>query len=511
MTMKNATRWVLWIAMCIALVQCGKKKKAGQEISVQSEKAGVEVTIPRVSWEKSLAVLPLQGESGASEDSATYAVMTEDLVSHLAGTKKLKLFSPSLANWIEKNQVKPDYLLKGKTKKKDDGITMNLNLVDAKNGSLLWQEEYEGVFDSLLSATENASTAVLHALGYETKASKTAPRSSKVWTEYQKGKLHLAQGTKEKTDWAIQQFKEVLRSDSTFAPAWEGLAQSYLQIVENRWDRHVVWLRLAQQASLKAIQSDSTSAEGHVQLGRVYLGWGDFVQAEKNLREALRINPNSWEAWSGLGKVFIHYGLYDPCLEVYQNALHLNPVVLEVSLSKAMILIGLTRYKEAEEEIQKTQNFYPDTTYLNTFLALAHYYQGNLNNASREVQKGMKAVAYRPLSHAVFGMILARQGKPDEALEELELHVKPYVDSDGSLATAVAAIHSLLKQNGQAIQWLEKAFSWGYQEYPWLANDPNFKNLATDERFQNLMEKIKQQWETNARQYREFRPLIQTG
>jgi len=48
---------------------------------------------------------------------------------------------------------------------------------------------------------------------------------------------------------------------------------------------------------------------------------------------------------------------------------------------------------------------------------------------------------------------------------------------------------------------LEKALSFWYKEYPWLANDPNFEGLRTDERFQGLMDKMREGWEEKMKRY----------
>ena len=89
----------------------------------------------------------------------------------------------------------------------------------------------------------------------------------------------------------------------------------------------------------------------------------------------------------------------------------------------------------------------------------------------------------------------------DQALGEVELEVKPHVGNNGSLATAVAAVYTLMERNGLALEWLEKAVSWGYAEYSWLANDPNFKTLHQDERFIRFMETLKKAWDENRMRY----------
>jgi tetratricopeptide (TPR) repeat protein len=320
------------------------------------------------------------------------------------------------------------------------------------------------------------------------------------------GLSYLKEDTREQIDLAIQKFKEVLRMDTTYVPAHLALTDAYLKIVNEQWDRNPVWLRLAQDAAQKAMQIDQGSAEGYLRLGNIYLMRGDFKHADEEFRKALKYNSNLEYGWIGLGKVFSHFGLYYPCLEAYDKALSLNPKNSEVTMSRAMILTGLGKYSKAEEEIQRAIRFQSNKVYLNSFLALVKYYLDDLKEAERNVQIGIKSQEYLPFSHAVLAMIYAKKGEFDKALAEVELEVKPFAGNDASLASAVAAVYSLLGRNGQAIQWLEKAVSWGYGEYPWLANDPNFRGMRGDERYNKILNEMKQVWEYNMSQYSAFYP-----
>jgi tetratricopeptide (TPR) repeat protein len=193
--------------------------------------------------------------------------------------------------------------------------------------------------------------------------------------------------------------------------------------------------------------------------------------------------------------------LYDASLKVLNKALSLKPDDIGVSLNYGMILVGIKKYKEGENVFRRILTIHPEEQYFHSFLALTQYYQDNISGAANEIQLGLKSEVYRPFSHAVLGMIYAKQGKLDDSLGEVEIEVKPYVGNNGSLASAVAAIYALLKRDGQAVQWIEKAMQFGYHEYPWVMNDPNFKNLRDDDRFVQLMEKMKENWKKNMELY----------
>lgn len=491
--------------IALLLLRCGKKgeEDAGYDVRIISEDVQSRVEMPEPAWETSVAILHAEEAAGQSEGAGLASIIADRMASNLSKSTGAKVFSLKSEQWLEDGIIEADYIVQSTIDKNGDMFTASIELIETENRSVIWADVYEDNTESLFKVTESAAASISGVLT-ETQSlpeAVYAPASPDLISRHIKARSLLERGVRSDTDLAIQEFKAILRADSAFAPAAAGLAECYLQILENQWERNLVFLRLAQDACIRAIQTDPNYAEAFMLLGRVYLKRGDFKHAEEQFKKSLGINPNLDEAWTGLGSVFIHFGLYEPCLQAYEKALALNPSSTSTALSRAMILIGLRRYSQAEREIDRMMAFYPDDAYLSTFMALIHFYQEDLERAGKEIRRGLTAESYAPLSHAVFAMMLAKQKKLDEALAEVELDIKPVIGNDASLATAVAAIYTLIGQKGQAVLWLGKAVEWGYKEYPWLANDPNFEDLKDDERFRSIMDRLKSEWEGNMRRY----------
>jgi len=498
--MKIRIHAFLLVGILIFLSQCAKKEdeEGKQEILIRTEMNEVQVDVPRVSWKRSLAVLPVPSDRMHS------ALITDDIVRQLSEIQGLKvvLFSPeSWANW-EDGDV--DFVMKSHITETENRAHVDMTLVNLHADSNVWSGSYEEDMSMSPNVGKIVANEAALAMGLTVDTDETGEPSStspEMLEHYMKGKSHLSGNTRDEINTAVISFKEALQSDSTYMPAYLGLADCYLKIYEQQWDRNLVWLRLAQDIVSKAQTIEPNLSDVSLRSGQIAMHRGDYKQAETEFRRTIRLNANQSRAWVGLGKIFIHYGLYRPCLDVYERALELNPSDESVSLGKAMIMIGLQEYSGAEAELRRIIRIHPDKMYLHSFLALARYYQGDLDQATMELNQGFRGESYRPFSHAVMAMIHVKQGRLDEALGEVELEVKPYVGNNASLATAVAAVYVLLNRNGEAIQWLEKAISWGYQEYPWLAYDPNFAGLKGDERFHQILEGLKKTWEENRKRY----------
>jgi serine/threonine-protein kinase len=96
---------------------------------------------------------------------------------------------------------------------------------------------------------------------------------------------------------AIEHFDRARQADASFAPAYSGLALSY--IVGWGWNALPFegGLEKGKATAKKALQMDPGLASGHLAMGGVYIQEMDHVNAERELLRALELNPNDPLAW----------------------------------------------------------------------------------------------------------------------------------------------------------------------------------------------------------------------
>lgn len=492
-------------ALLLNYISCGKKQKEpepgpeAEEALKLSERVEAEVELPQTYWTRSLAVRPAP-PSDETEADPFNSIFTQSLYDRIAKNTSLKttLSTPSSL------QEKEDYELVTAVQKEQGTLTAEVSIKDLQNDSTLFQKYYTSKPDSFFSLIEHIAAELPAEIVSQDSVSTSNPTpkiSEELLDEYGKAVSLYQQNTHKNTDQAVKAFKNILRQDSSFVPAYTGLARCYLQIVYEGWDRNLIWLRLAQETARKALQKGE-SAELHLIQGKIYLKFGDYKKAEESFRKAVKINPNLAEAWAGLGNVYNFYGLYNPSIKSFSTALDLHPLDIESRVSLSMLQTGLKKYEESFQTIKKGLNQYPEKLFLHSFLGLIQLYQNDLKQAEEEIKIGLNSDHYTVFSHAVSAMIQARKGNQDQALAEVELEVKPYVNNNASLATAVAAVYALLGRNGLAVQWIQKAHEYGFKEYIWLANDPHYDNLRDDQRFIAIMDTIKTEWKRNLENYR---------
>lgn len=471
-------------ALCLLVLSVHCEKEKPQALLIEETLPAVTVPLPSPVWEHTLAVLPDDGK----------------------GDGLFRRFQESLAaQWVSPDWKTVDdpgmieaggWTLTGRTAHQSGRIRLALSLSDDR-GSRVFQETWEGPEEETLVIMEEAGTHVALALNPQAAPTRLYSDSIRLDGRILSGWRLMEAADHDSIQAAVILYKNVLRDDSTQVQAHLGLARAYLQIIENGRERRLVWLHLSRQAVKKALSMKPRLAAAHSLNGKISLLLGDLREAEAGFRKALHIGPSQFEAWDGLSLVLSAYGLYEPGLEAIDRALALRAST-EVLQRRAAILMGLGRYDEAEESLQRALNIDPDASRSAVLLALNDLYRNRMRSAQRHLARADEPDA---LGLAVRAMLEIRSGNQDEGLAILELEVKPRTGNDSGLAVAVAAIYALLKQNGQSMHWLEKASQWGYMEYPWLMRDPHFREMHTDPRFQNYMADLRTAWNRRMKNY----------
>jgi serine/threonine-protein kinase len=95
---------------------------------------------------------------------------------------------------------------------------------------------------------------------------------------------------------SIESSEQAIKLDPNYALAYAGLARNYQYMgtrgfsPPNETNQKVEW------AALKALQIDETLAEGHAFLGVFKFNNFDWAGAEKEIKRALELDPNSYFA-----------------------------------------------------------------------------------------------------------------------------------------------------------------------------------------------------------------------
>jgi tetratricopeptide (TPR) repeat protein len=152
---------------------------------------------------------------------------------------------------------------------------------------------------------------------------------------------------------SLQYFNQAIAKDPAYAPAYSGLAYTYLLTREYAVLTDPKAYSLAGDAAQKAIELDPNLAQAHAALGFIDFFWSaDPVAAEREFRMALRLNPSGVLSHHWYGSVLTHEGRYPEALDQLNLAQHLEPTSAAILSSRALAL-GLSGHRDEAVDMMK--------------------------------------------------------------------------------------------------------------------------------------------------------------
>jgi adenylate cyclase len=205
-------------------------------------------------------------------------------------------------------------------------------LIDAGSLNHVWAERYDrdlaDVFAVQDEITAAVTTAILPAVmkAEIRRVIRKPPESLGAWEASQRGFWHLGKGNTEDNERARQFFERAIALDPTFAPAYSGLADAYL----NHGAIYAT-LPLADAAKLsgdwakKAIAIDPDSAEAQSTMAYSAMVAGNANGAQIHLRLAQAINPNLPAVLGTQGFILLCTGNPSQARQALTECLRLDP------------------------------------------------------------------------------------------------------------------------------------------------------------------------------------------
>ena len=156
-------------------------------------------------------------------------------------------------------------LLDGSIRKAGKRLRISVQLIDARNGYLLWSERFDREIEDVFAIQDEIARSVLESLGLaltereEVRFLKPSTANIEAYEFYLRGRKLYHKWTRKSVEFARQMFERAVSIDPNFAAAWAGLANAYVDLF--RWGRNAEDLEQAQRASVRALKLNPNSAK----------------------------------------------------------------------------------------------------------------------------------------------------------------------------------------------------------------------------------------------------------
>lgn len=458
---------------------------------------------PAFSAVRSLAVLPLENLSGDPSQEYIADGMTEELIGRMSMIHGLRVISRTSAMHFKNTQLSVpeiakklgvDAIVEGSIMREGSRIRVHAQLIRGTTDEHFWSQTYDRELGDALALESEVAYSIAQRVqvtvtGVE-HARLVAARqvSPEVYESYLKGAFGKSNSRTE-IETSVGYFEEAIRKDSTFAPAYVGLAFAYEDLGEVFVGGPPEEVRpKAISAARRALELDPDLADAHVLLGDMHQGQWQWAEAQAEYKSALELNPNDAAAHLGLADWLLCQGRAEEALVLSRRARELDPLGV-TGLSNGWILFHARRYDEAIGELRSVLAVHPDDATAHWFLGFVLIANGQADQAIPILEKSLGLSNRSP---AVFGVLIrayAHAGRRSEALRLLD-ELKRQQRTGYVPSAAFVNAYLGLGDNEQAFAWLER----GYQEHSAILGllkvHPYFDPLRDDPRFADLVHRV---------------------
>jgi TolB-like protein/DNA-binding winged helix-turn-helix (wHTH) protein len=455
----------------------------------------------------SVAVLPFDNLSGDPSQGYLADGMTDQLTIDLVQVGSLRVISrATMMHYRNTNKTLPeiahelnvDSIVEGSITRSGDRVRVTAQLLRASTDEHIWADTYDRNVGDILRLQSDVAQAIAERvradLTPQQKAHlRFAPTvDSAAYEDYLRGRYiftnYFFSGPQMKI--AQNYFLESIRKDPNFAPAYAGLADSYLYLAFDREISPESARGPAQQAIAKALQLDPDVGEAHEALAvlRWRYDW-DWAGAEREFRDTIALAPSydcAHEDYSG----FLSFtGNRTEALAEITKSHELNA---DFNLNDAGSALYYQRrdYTALVESGLKGVAANPNDSAQYYFLGVGYEGSGQLAQAIPEYQKAVELSGGDQDATAALAHAYAVSGKTSQAKKILSdmlarsktSYVSPYM---------IATIYAGLGDKDQAFDFLEKAYQEKSPDISWsFKSDLRLDNLRSDPRFQSLVQRI---------------------
>src|SRR5438876_39385 len=349
-----------------------------------------------------------------------------------------------------------------------------------------------------LSAKTIAETLQANLSGKEKSAITARPtENSEAHDLYLRGRYFFGKRTVDDFKRAIDYFNQAIAKDPNYAPAYAGLADSYVLLPEYSGQRADESLPKARWAANKALELDSNLAEAHTSLGLLLFEFGgDLHGAKREFERAIELNPNYAAAHYFLGlNVLAPLGQLDQAVVELKRAVELDPFSVIMNANFGHCYILARRYPEAIAQLRKATELDPNFGQTHVFLGHALEVSGDSAGAIGEYEKAYEVenahlTVGTDVGPPFLAYAYALQGEQEKALQLLGQLEDLERRNGGVFAFGLARVHLRLGQKEQAIDWLERSYLKKELPMSFIKVNPELDPLRGDARFEKLANQI---------------------
>jgi len=342
---------------------------AGTDPSVTEVGASAALFEAESDARPSIAVLPFLDMSPEGDQAYFSDGITEEILNTLVRIRDLKVAARTSAFAFRNRNLDMRaigdslgvaYLIEGSVRKAGEQLRITAQLIDAADGTHLWSSAYDrtmgDVFRIQTDIAESIAAALRVPLGLGNPSDLVTPTDDlDAYDLYLAARARMRERGESLAE-AMRLFERAIARDSSWAPAWAGLAEA-LEVVG--WTSNAAawpevpedpdsiqaisedFWRRSEQAAQRALELDPENTSAQVALGSILRNRLEWKASEDSYLQALATDPDNAEAYQQYSQLLWFTGRIGESVRAARRAVALDraPVRL-MELASALLAVG---------------------------------------------------------------------------------------------------------------------------------------------------------------------------
>ena len=457
----------------------------------------------------SIAVLPFVDLSPQKDQRALCDGIPESIIMALSRVENIHAPASTssfsfrgnegdLKNIGEKLKVKT--LLTGSLQISENTVRIRSQLINIADNSVIWNEQYDRELEDIFVIQDEITLKVIEMLkvkllGEEKEAIvKRHTENIEAYNLYLRGLRFTYEHTEPGYRKSIEYFEKAINLDRTYALAYVGFANCYMQLCRVFNFPHDEGYPKVKEALRKALELDETLGEAHALLGFIkFISEWDIPGPDFDFLRAIELSPGSAYVYTLYTMYLGWIGRHEKSIVIAERALELDPLAFQNYQYLGWAYFYANRYDESIRQLIKILDLDPNFFWAHVYLAhnytMKGMYAEAIVHADKVESMSLAADDFSLLSNAVWSY--AKSGRQDKAKEILE-KLEGLPEEKSLDPMAMTTIYAGLGQKDKAFECLTEGYKTrsGQMVYLKIYGRTFLKDLSSDPRYIELLKKM---------------------
>jgi TolB-like protein/Flp pilus assembly protein TadD len=459
----------------------------------------------------SIAVLPFANLSPDRADEFFADGLTDEIITDLSGIKSLRVIARSAMMRFKATEKEPAaiarelrvrYVLDGSVRRAGDSMRLTARLLDTDTDTIVWSDKLNGKVEDVFEMQERVSRTIVTALKVtlspreERHIAERPIADLQAYDAYLQARQLMWTFTTESLDRARQLLDAAHARIGENPRLLAALGNLHLNYIETGARDAAMHLAEAWKYGDRVAQLEPDSFAAHALLGGLQWRTGRIREAIVSLRRARELEPNSVDICAFLTYAYLLAGQDDRARELSETLTKLDPItpLFQVMTGYCDTMVGnpdaavpyYRRFVEADPQSPVPHYFYlsvlSETDDTDTTLAAAE-------RLAREFPE-------TPFGRAAHAYARAIRGERLPITDLITDEIRAVTASSDAFARPFGVLLARMGEHDAAIDALECSVRLGLAHYPYLArNCRALEPLRSLPRFRALLDVVRGRWE----------------